>query len=73
MSTNVVHPEAKSPHIDIYKSDCPIWDKCNTVAFEDRVAFHFLETRDDVRRAAGLVLDCFESAITMVRQFYCEM
>jgi hypothetical protein len=73
MSTNVVHPEAKSPYIDIYNSDCPIWDKCNTVAFEDRVAFHFLETRDDVRRAAGLVLDCFESAITMVRQFYCQM
>ncbi|CAG8672723.1 4688_t:CDS:2, partial [Acaulospora colombiana] len=65
ISTNAIHPEAKSPYLDLYQSDCPVWEKCNTVAFEDRVVFHFTDTQDDVRRAAGLVLDCFEGVISM--------
>ncbi|CAG8653510.1 11915_t:CDS:2 [Acaulospora colombiana] len=63
MSTNEVHPRTALPHIDIYQSDCPVWDHCYTVAYEDRVAFAFWQ--GSPRTGGALVLDCMESKIIM--------
>ncbi|PVG03804.1 hypothetical protein CPB86DRAFT_748272 [Serendipita vermifera] len=63
MSTNEVHPKTALTHIDLHQADCPVWENCYTVAYEDRVAFAFWQGAP--RTGAALVLDCTESKIIM--------
>ncbi|PVG03800.1 hypothetical protein CPB86DRAFT_306909 [Serendipita vermifera] len=65
ISMNEPHPKCAAPYVDIFKTDCIVWENCCTVAYEDRIAFRFYETEGQPRRSAGLVIDSKESKIIM--------
>jgi hypothetical protein len=66
ISTNETHPDSASPYIDLLKSDYPVWENCNSVSYEDRIACGFWEMRGATRLGAGLVLDAKKSKVIMV-------
>ncbi|PVG03801.1 hypothetical protein CPB86DRAFT_748261 [Serendipita vermifera] len=65
ISTNEVHPKPATPYIDLFKADYPVWEHCNSISYEDRVAYAFWEERGMSRVGAGLVLDSKESKVIM--------
>jgi hypothetical protein len=67
ISTNEVHPDSAAPYLDLLKSDYPVWEHCNSVSYEDRVAYGFWESQEGSRAGAGLIVDCKEARVIMVR------
>jgi shikimate 5-dehydrogenase len=41
LSVNEPHPLAAVPYMDFLKEDCEVWESCNTVSYEERVAMVF--------------------------------
>ncbi|PVG03790.1 hypothetical protein CPB86DRAFT_778901 [Serendipita vermifera] len=58
ISTNEVHPQSAVPYIDMSRTEFPVWTNCNTVSYEDLVAFSFCDTWTERRLGAGFVIDC---------------
>jgi hypothetical protein len=69
LSTNETNPRSKEPYLDLDSSDCEIWENCQTISFQDRLALKFVEMVDGVEKTGGLVLDCTEARVAMVRVF----
>ncbi|PVG03811.1 hypothetical protein CPB86DRAFT_694419, partial [Serendipita vermifera] len=65
LSTNETHPRSKAPFVDLDSGDCEIWEGCQTISFQDRLALKFVETVDEVEKSAGLILDCTEAKVVM--------
>ncbi|PVG03803.1 hypothetical protein CPB86DRAFT_306959 [Serendipita vermifera] len=63
ISTNEVHPNSAAPYVDVFRRDCPIWEHCYSIAYEDRIAYGFLEETGALR--TGFVVDCAESKVIM--------
>jgi hypothetical protein len=57
LSVNEPHPLAAVPHMDFLKTDCEIWESCNTVSYEERVAMVFGDFEGELRRTAVIILD----------------
>jgi hypothetical protein len=67
LSVNEPHPLAPLPFIDILKKNCEIWEFCNTVSYEERVALVFGDEEGEARRTAVLILDWRVGEILLVR------
>ncbi|PVG03805.1 hypothetical protein CPB86DRAFT_778911, partial [Serendipita vermifera] len=66
ISENEVHPNAALPYLDLSNDDCPGWDTCNSVTYEDRIAFHFWGTRaDGIPLVGSVVVSYFESKLVI--------
>jgi len=57
LSTNEPHPLAPLAYMDFHKEDCKIWESCNTVSYEERVAMVFQDREEGTREAAAIILD----------------
>jgi hypothetical protein len=67
LSSNEPHPLAALPFMDILKEDCEVWESCNTVSYEERVALVFGDSEGGIQRTAVLILDWRIGQILLVR------
>ncbi|KAG8805797.1 hypothetical protein FRC17_005326, partial [Serendipita sp. 399] len=57
ISTNRPHPRASKPYMDIEQSDCPIWESCKTVAYENYIAMLFMDWEGPSQCGAAMIID----------------
>ncbi|KIM25668.1 hypothetical protein M408DRAFT_331028 [Serendipita vermifera MAFF 305830] len=57
LESNEPHPLATLPYMDFSRENCEVWERCNTISYEERIAMVFGEFEDDVRKRAVIVID----------------
>lgn len=57
LEVNEPHPLAAVPYMDFRHEEYEVWENCNTVSYEERVAMLFSDFHQGVRRRAIIILD----------------
>jgi hypothetical protein len=55
------------PYVDLELGSGVVWEVSQSVSFQDRLALKFTEVAEDGQKCSGLILDCTEAKVVMVR------